>query len=587
MNNILQQLVYSMFPFRVIPFRVIPSRVIPFRLSLTMRILNGQRILKPRCLLLLILLLGTCCLADEVNDLAITDSERAWLAQHPMILHGVADQTREHEPFAYYDDHGRYSGLTSDYIQILAEQLAVQFIEVKKQSLPAIGAALDSGEIDIASYLPLVDSRRTDREYSEPIIRMPIVLLGRVEAPLITSLSSIDTEIIAVEKFSYADRILQIDHPNINIVYVDSTQDGLRALEKAEVDVFIHNAFSAEFFQRKMGLNPFKIVNTTPYTFDIHFAVNKNLAPLIPILHKVMAGLSEREKRLLFDKWINIQVERQLDWRTIIFWGGLSLLVVLVVIVGILVWNRHLASEVAVRTMELENSSNELRDLARHMTRVREDEKSMLAREIHDELGHTLTALSMGMRRLEALFKSNTMEQNGVAAEVSGQTVGVPIENKIRELINLVKEASRTSRNIMSDLRPGVLEDLGLTAALEWLVHEFQTQCNIDCTLLADDISAEISDDAATALFRIVQESLTNIAKHADATHITVSLKCEAAAIVLCIVDDGKGLSRNWETKEGSFGLKGMRERTLALGGELHVEPAEDGGVSLRLQVPI
>lgn len=582
MNNILRQLVYSMFPFRVIP-----SRVIPFRLSLTMRILNGQRILKPRCLLLLILLLGTCCLADEVNDLAITDSERAWLAQHPMILHGVADQAREHEPFEYYDDHGRYSGLTSDYIQILAEQLAVQFIEVKKQSLPAIGAALDSGEIDIASYLPLVDSRRTDREYSEPIIRMPIVLLGRVEAPLITSLSSIDTEIIAVEKFSYADRILQIDYPSINIVYVDSTQDGLRALEKAEVDVFIHNAFSAEFFQRKMGLNPFKIVNTTPYTFDIHFAVNKNLAPLIPILHKVMAGLSEREKRLLFDKWINIQVERQLDWRTIIFWGGLSLLVVLVVIFGILVWNRHLASEVAVRTMELENSSNELRDLARHMTRVREDEKSMLAREIHDELGHTLTALSMGMRRLEALFKSNTMEQNGVAAEVSGQTVGVPIENKIRELINLVKEASRTSRNIMSDLRPGVLEDLGLTAALEWLVHEFQTQCNIDCTLLADDISAEISDDAATALFRIVQESLTNIAKHADATHITVSLKCEAAAIVLCIVDDGKGLSRNWETKEGSFGLKGMRERTLALGGELHVEPAEDGGVSLRLQVPI
>ena len=416
---------------------------------------------------------------------------------------------------------------------------------------------------------------------------MPIVLLGRVDAPLITSLFSIGSEIIAVEKYSYADRILQINHPDINIKYVDSTQDGLRALQKAEVDVFIHNAFSAEFFQRKMGLSPFKIVNTTPYTFDIHFTVNKNLAPLIPILQKVMAGLSEREERLLFDKWINIQVERQLDWRTVIFWGGLCLLVVLVVIGGILIWNRHLASEVAVRTVELENSSNELRDLARHMTRVREDEKSMLAREIHDELGHTLTALSMGMRRLEGLFKSGSMEQNVFAAEESGQAIGVPIENKFRELINLVKEASRTSRKIMSDLRPGVLEDLGLTAALEWLVHEFQTQCDIECTLFADDISAGISDDAATALFRIVQESLTNIAKHADATHITVSLKRETAAIVLCIVDDGKGLSRNWETKEGSFGLKGMRERTLALGGELHVEPAEDGGVSLRLQVPI
>ena len=179
------------------------------------------------------------------------------------------------------------------------------------------------------------------------------------------------------------------------------------------------------------------------------------------------------------------------------------------------------------------------------------------------------------------------MGQDVFSVVESGQATGEPIENKFRELINLVREASHTSRKIMSDLRPGVLEDLGLTAALEWLVHEFQTQCNIECTLFADDISAEISDDAATALFRIVQESLTNIAKHADATHITVSLKCEAAAIILCIVDDGKGLSRNWETKEGSFGLKGMRERTLALGGELHVEPAEDGGVSLRLQVPI
>jgi len=558
-----------------------------YRLSLTMRTLNRQGIIKARWFLLPTLLLGTFCLADDVVDLAISDSERAWLAQHPVILHGVVDQAREHEPFEYYDDHGRYRGLTSDYFQILAEQLGLKFIEIKKQSLPAIGAALDSGEIDIASYLPLVDSRRIDREYSEPIIRMPIVLLGRVDAPLITSLFSIGSEIIAVEKYSYADRILQINHPDINIKYVDSTQDGLRALQKAEVDVFIHNAFSAEFFQRKMGLSPFKIVNTTPYTFDIHFTVNKNLAPLIPILQKVMAGLSEREERLLFDKWINIQVERQLDWRTVIFWGGLCLLVVLVVIGGILIWNRHLASEVAVRTVELENSSNELRDLARHMTRVREDEKSMLAREIHDELGHTLTALSMGMRRLEGLFKSGSMEQNVFAAEGSGQAPGVPIENKFRELINLVKEASRTSRKIMSDLRPGVLEDLGLTAALEWLVHEFQTQCDIECTLFADDISAGISDDAATALFRIVQESLTNIAKHADATHITVSLKRETAAIVLCIVDDGKGLSRNWETKEGSFGLKGMRERTLALGGELHVEPAEDGGVSLRLQVPI
>ena len=104
--------------------------------------------MKARWLLLLTLLVGTCCLADEVIDLGITESERAWLARHPVILHGVVDQSREHEPFEYYDDYGRYRGLTSDYIQILTEQLGLEFIEIKKQSLPAIGVALDSGEID-------------------------------------------------------------------------------------------------------------------------------------------------------------------------------------------------------------------------------------------------------------------------------------------------------------------------------------------------------------------------------------------------------------------------------------------------------
>jgi signal transduction histidine kinase len=139
----------------------------------------------------------------------------------------------------------------------------------------------------------------------------------------------------------------------------------------------------------------------------------------------------------------------------------------------------------------------------------------------------------------------------------------------------------------MSDLRPSVLNDLGLVAAIEWLVHDFEEHAGIQCIVNADVGEPEVPDEVAIALFRIAQEALTNVAKHARAATATVSLHLDANRLVLEISDDGIGIASDWNSKKGSFGLIGMRERAIAIGGELHVLSGLKSGGRIRVEVPL
>ena len=247
-------------------------------------------------------------------------------------------------------------------------------------------------------------------------------------------------------------------------------------------------------------------------------------------------------------------------------------LLVLLVFLVILRWNKILQERVAYRTQELELSSLNLRSLARHMDEVREEEKAKLAREIHDELGHTLIALTMAVRRLKS-----TASKNFSQPEVNRQ---------FDEIKALLVQASSASRSIMSDLRPSVLEDFGLAAAIEWLAHEFEIHHQTLCIVRGSQPPDSISPTIAIAVFRIVQESLTNIAKHAKAKKVQIKLSSNNGLLKIEIIDDGVGLQSGWDNKEGSFGFQGMRERVMSFNGEISVANGNKSGVVLRLQIP-
>jgi signal transduction histidine kinase/CheY-like chemotaxis protein len=219
---------------------------------------------------------------------------------------------------------------------------------------------------------------------------------------------------------------------------------------------------------------------------------------------------------------------------------------------------------------QLRSSHQQLRELASRLQSVREDERTHIAREIHDELGQSLTALKM-----ELSWVGKSLTREGVEK----------VMPKIRSMSELIDQTIHQVRRLSTELRPGVLDHLGLVAAVEWQTEEFKTRTGIDCEVRASLNDQGLSDDRCTAIFRILQETLTNVARHANASRVSVSLKQEDDNLVLEVQDNGKGFD-NEGARFTSLGLLGMRERALLLGGELYISSVPGKGSRIAVKIP-
>ena len=224
---------------------------------------------------------------------------------------------------------------------------------------------------------------------------------------------------------------------------------------------------------------------------------------------------------------------------------------------------QHKATESALR-----ESALSMRELAEHQESVREEERKRIAREIHDELGQQLLALKIDVSILQG--------QLSHVPEATAQLDGM-----LRSMSSLMQ----SMRAIINDLRPAVL-DLGLHAAVEWQTREFQRKTGISCVLMSDGEDIVLSDASATALFRTLQESLTNVSRHAHASHVDVQLYATEESLLMRVSDDGIG-RLGQQDKPDAFGLRGMRERIGSLGGRLTVTAAPDQGVTVTAVIPI
>ena len=222
---------------------------------------------------------------------------------------------------------------------------------------------------------------------------------------------------------------------------------------------------------------------------------------------------------------------------------------------------------------EVRRANDELRELSQAMIEVREAERTRIARELHDELGQVLTALKMDVE----LFSTKIPPDRPDLVEHTASM------NK------LLDSTVATTRRISSDLRPLVLDDLGLGAAAEWLLEGLAQRAGIAFELKIDPSCAELGEPHASTLFRVMQESLTNVVRHARATRVAVRLMQDGGDAALTIADNGVGMNADARTKPGSFGLRGIRERVLLLGGVLSIANNPAGGtiVSARLPMPV
>lgn len=213
----------------------------------------------------------------------------------------------------------------------------------------------------------------------------------------------------------------------------------------------------------------------------------------------------------------------------------------------------------------------ELRLLAARLNNVREAEAGLLSRELHDEFGQMLTGLTIDLSWLASRLSEEKPE----------------LMTKVKSALAQVGAMVTTVRNIAARLRPRVLDELGLSAAIEWLVHDLRDRSGIDAAVVSNTEAGALTPERATAVFRIVQESLSNIARHADAKRVDVSLFAQDGYLTVEIRDNGKGVLQTEKTSYESIGLLGMRERALAAGGELKLETVGGKGTVVILSLPL
>jgi PAS domain S-box-containing protein len=219
-------------------------------------------------------------------------------------------------------------------------------------------------------------------------------------------------------------------------------------------------------------------------------------------------------------------------------------------------------------------ASARLRALSARLESAREEEGTRIAREIHDELGSALTSLRWDLETLETTLADST----------SGSQLQESRE-KIEAMIKLTSDVLQTVRRISSELRPQVLDDLGLAEAVEWQAAEFQARtgiiCNCDCSLE----KLNLNQAQATAVFRILQEALTNVLRHAQATRVDIEIEEKIGEFVMTIVDNGKGITEAEQSADESLGLLGMRERADLIGGTVEIKGIEGSGTTITITI--
>ena len=232
--------------------------------------------------------------------------------------------------------------------------------------------------------------------------------------------------------------------------------------------------------------------------------------------------------------------------------------------------------ELEALTEQLSISRENLRGLAARLQAVREEERTRVAREIHDVLAQELTRLKMDISWLnrQLAHPPDAVKQQHLREKLAGMS-------------ELTDAAITSVQKIATELRPVVLDSLGLCAAIEWQARDFEGRTGIECSATAPDLDQPLERERSTALFRILQESLTNVARHAEATRVEIELNCQDGWVSLSVRDNGRGIRADELSDPRSVGLLGMRERAALLGGECHIRNSSQGGTVVEARLPV
>jgi len=220
---------------------------------------------------------------------------------------------------------------------------------------------------------------------------------------------------------------------------------------------------------------------------------------------------------------------------------------------------------------ELEKSQNQIREFADHLETIREEERSSIAREIHDNLGQALTAIKMDLSWISNNYKKSEKV----------------IQTKISSSKELINSSIKTIQKISTALRPGIIDDLGLIASLEWFIDDFKYRNEISCSFDYSPPHIKLTNDLSVNIFRIVQEALTNVTRHANATNVLINISIKKDILNLSISDDGIGITHAQKKRHNSFGIIGIKERVIKFNGSIKISGTKNKGTKIQINIPL
>ena len=327
----------------------------------------------------------------------------------------------------------------------------------------------------------------------------------------------------------------------------------------------LHFLYVSEGGHKLLGLKPHELLgsaNAFSRLLDViapedRLQLEKNLAESADTLAVLNWEGRIQPRNQSRPKWINLRSSPLAQEDGSIHWHGIATDI-----------TRSKETEAALR-----KSREQLAELSSYLEAAKEEERERIARDIHDELGSILVAI-----KIEAALLAGKLPEEG------------PLRKKAQSIEHLLDQAMGTASRVARELRPGILKEFGLQAAIECQAEDFAQRTGITCRFqceLAVDEGQELDEAISLALFRIVQEALTNVAKHAHASLVVLRLHREGRHLHLEVRDNGRGIAEDDIHKPRSFGLRGIRERARALDGGFHIEASEQGGTHLTLTLPI